>query len=92
MFNGEQDAHQKANDIAEWLGTYDNHLTHGRPIDIKTASAKGLKIVKLEDDQVLQENVLSVFHASILTIEITNCVKMIENDKGIGVFIHNQNR
>lgn len=41
---------------------------------------------------MLQENVLSVFHASILTIEITNCVKMIENDKGIGVFIHNQNR
>ena len=86
MFKGEQDAHQKACDIAEWLGTYDNHLTHGRPISSFTALSKGLKIIELESKQELQEKVLSVFHAAIVTIEITNCVKIIENHNGIGVF------
>ena len=40
----------------------------------------------LEDEQDFQEKVLSVFHASIVTIEVTNCVKIIENQNGIGVF------
>lgn len=86
MFSGEQDAHEKSKSIADWLGTFDNHLTHGRPIPIITAKEKGLKIIQLEDDQQLQDKVLSVFHSSIVTIEITSCVKMIENHNGVGVF------
>lgn len=86
MFKNDLDAHQKASSIAEWLGTYDNHLTHGRPIPIGMARSKGLKVISLEDNQELQEKVLSVFHAAIVTIEITNCVKIIENNNGVGVF------
>lgn len=86
MFHGAADARVKAKDIAEWLGTFDNHLTHGRPISIETALSHGLKIAKLESDQELQEKVLSVFHSAIVTIEITNTVKIIENNKGVGVF------
>ena len=86
MFHGEAGAKAKAKDIAEWLGTFDNHLTHGRPISIETALSHGLKIAKLESDQELQERVLSVFHSAIVTIEITNTVKIIENNKGVGVF------
>mgnify|MGYP000154146644 CR=1 FL=1 len=92
MFNGEEDAHQKAASIAEWLGNFENHLTHGRPIPIATAIEKGLHVTQLEDDQVLQEKVLSVFHASIITIEITNCVKMIENHNGVGFFTQFQRK
>ena len=86
MFAGAPDAKQKSYEIAEWLGTFDNHLTHGRPISLETALLSGLKIIRLEDNQELQERVLSVFHSAIVTIEITNCVKMIENNKGVGVF------
>ena len=39
---------------------------------------KGVKIQKLEDNQKLQEKVLSVFHAATLTFDMTNCIKIIE--------------
>lgn len=87
MFSEKANAHDLAHDIAEWLGTYDNHLTHGRPIPISVAQTQGLHVTALEDDQDLQEKVLSVFHAAIVTIEVTNCVKIIENQNGVGTFI-----
>ncbi len=92
MFKGEVNAHEKAHSIAEWLGTYENHLTHGRPIPIAIVVEKGLKVKPLEEDQELQERVLSVFHSAIVTIEITNCVKMIENHNGVGFFTQVQRK
>lgn len=87
MFVGQADAHAKARNIADWLGTYSNHLTHGRPIPIAVAQDKGLIVTALEDDQNLQEKVLSVFHAAVVTFEVTNCVKIIENQHGVGTYI-----
>lgn len=84
MFHGE--APEIASSIAAWLGDYQQHKTHGRPIAIDLARAKGLKVVPLEDDQELQERVLSVFHAIMLTFESTACVKIIENHDGKGSF------
>lgn len=87
MFDGQANAHDLANHIAEWLGTYSNHLTHGRPIPISIAQAEGLNVRALEDDQNLQEKVLSVFHAAIVTFEVTNCVKITENQNGVGAYM-----
>lgn len=78
---------QKANAIATWLGKAENHLTHGRPIPCNIASNQGLRIIELESDQELQEKVLSVFHASMVTLDVTNCVKIVENQNGIGNYI-----
>lgn len=86
MFKDDPDGETKANDIAEWLGTASNHLTHGRPIPYNIARDKGLKIIELESDQNLQEKVLSVFHSSIVTIDVTPCVKIIENQNGVGSY------
>ena len=87
MFSGDVNAHTRANSIAQWLGTYSNHLTHGRPIPISIAQQQGLNVIALEDDQLLQEKVLSVFHAAIVTFEVTTCVKIIENQNGIGTYM-----
>lgn len=87
MFNGEMDGKVKAKKIANWLGTASNHKTHGRPIPYNIARDVGLKIIELESDQDLQEKVLSVFHSSIVTIEVTNCIKLIENQNGKGTYI-----
>ena len=87
MFAGQPNRANKADAIANWLGTFSNHLTHGRPISITEASSQGLVVTPLEGDQNLQEKVLSVFHASIVTFEVTNCVKIIENQNGVGSFI-----
>jgi hypothetical protein len=44
--------------------------------------AQGLKIVDLEDDEQLQDAVLSIHHACMLTVGNHNVVKLIENHKG----------
>lgn len=87
MFKDDEDRENKSDSIASWLGAADTHKSHGRPIPLEECVNKGLKIVKLEDDQQLQEKILSVFHSSIVTIEITNCVKFIENQNGKGIYI-----
>jgi len=86
MFCNDSNAEQIAKDIAEWLGNAKEHKTHGRPIGIDQALDRGLKVDALEDDQDLQEAVLSVFHATVVTFQVTECVKMVENQNGRGVY------
>ena len=64
------------------------HKTHGRPIGLSIAKGKGLNIISLEEDQEFQEKVLSVFHASTVTLEVTDCMKFIENHEGKGSFLN----
>ena len=92
MFAGTENAEEISSNIAEWLGNDVNHLTHGHPISIKEAEEHGLKVIALEMDQELQDKVLSVFHASIVTMEMTSCVKIIENHLGVGVFTQVQRK
>jgi hypothetical protein len=85
MFAGAQEAN--AQEIAAWLGNFNEHKTHGRPIGIALARSKGLKVTALEDDQRLQEAVLSVFHATMVTFQGTHCLKLIENQNGKGHYL-----
>lgn len=78
---------QKAKDIAEWLGNFDEHRTHGRPIGYDLAKEKGLNVSRLEDDQPLQEAVLSVFHAMMVTFQSSSALKIIKNHKGKGHYL-----
>jgi len=86
MFQNLPEAGRPGRSIADWLGNAKEHRTHGRPIGIEIARAKGLNVVPLEADQALQELVLSVFHATTVTFDVTPCVKMIENHKAKGTF------
>jgi hypothetical protein len=85
MFKGQEK--QKAHDIADWLGKFDEHKTHGRPLGYEIAHEKGLNVTRLEDDPALQEAVLSVFHATMVTFQVTNCLKVIENHQGKGHYL-----
>ncbi|AKH21594.1 SDH family Clp fold serine proteinase [Sedimenticola thiotaurini] len=85
MFGSDQD--KKGTDIAKWLGNAAEHKSHGRPINIEKCKEIGLKVAALEDDQDYQEKVLSVFHASAVTLDITSCIKFIENQNGKGWFL-----
>lgn len=87
MFKDITGGKDKAKKIAHWLGIAKNHKTHGRPIPYNIAKSEGLNVTELESDPDLQEKVLSVFHSSIVTIEITNCIKIIENQNGQGTYI-----
>lgn len=81
-------SNKKGRQIANWLGDARIHKTHGRPIMIAQAKQQGLKIEELESDQQLQEKVLSVFHATTVTFETTNCMKLVENHLGKGSYLN----
>jgi len=78
---------KKGHEIAEWLGNAGEHKTHGRPIGITLADSKGLVVKALEEDQGLQDRVLSVFHAAAVTLDVTSVIKFIENHIGKGWFL-----
>jgi len=74
-------------ETADWLGDSTEHKTHGRPISAALAKSRGLNVIALEDDQQLQDKVLSVYHATMLTFAKTNCVKIIESHEGKGFYV-----
>lgn len=78
---------KRGKEIAEWLGNFEEHKTHGRPINYDLAKEKGLNVKRLEDDQELQDKVLSVYHSTLLTFDVTDCVKIIENQHGKGSYV-----
>ena len=78
---------KKGAEIAEWLGSASIHKTHGRPIGISVAEKKGLVVKALEDDQELQDKVLSVFHACAVTLDVTQVIKFIENSENKGWYL-----
>lgn len=84
MFKGQTTTAPKT--ISDWLGSAKQHLTHGKPINIDAALAKGLNVTSLESDQKLQDLVLSIFHSTMVTFDVTGCVKIIENQDGKGWF------
>jgi len=86
MFKDIPAAQKQGVKIAEWLGNAKEHKTHGRPLTIEVVKAQGLKVTPLEDDQKLQDLVLSLFHATMVTFDTTPCVKLIENQNGKGWF------
>jgi membrane-bound ClpP family serine protease len=55
---------------------------HSRHIHFDKAKELGLKVSLLEDDDKLQDLVLSLHHAYIATLMMTNTSKLIESDLG----------
>ncbi|WP_419921764.1 hypothetical protein [Candidatus Poriferisodalis sp.] len=79
MLNGD---HAKSEAVAAWFADFSEFKSHGRPVTISDALAQGLKVTPLEDDQVLQDLVLSVHHAVRHTFNDTGTTKLIENHHG----------
>jgi hypothetical protein len=86
MFKDDGDRAEKGRRIADWLGNAREHKTHARPISADEAEAHGLKVERLEADQTFQEAVLSVFHATMVTFQVTQCVRLVENHEGNGLY------
>jgi hypothetical protein len=82
MFRGDPLAAQKVQAIIDELGSNRATQTHSRHIHKAKAKAIGLKIVDLEADEKLQDAVLSVHHASMITFDQAGAYKMIENHLG----------
>jgi len=85
MFSGDSEAHKKAKSIVKHLSNHDNTKTHSRHIHFAEALEFGLKIKSLEEDQNLQDTVLTIHHAFMHTFANSPAIKIIENHLGKAV-------
>ncbi|MEW6210627.1 MAG: S49 family peptidase [Acidobacteriota bacterium] len=83
MFAGDADPGAKSDAVIRELADHSVTKTHSRHLSMEKCKSIGLKITPLEDDQALQEAVLSVHHACIHTLASTNATKIIENQDGV---------
>lgn len=82
MLSGDPNAVTKADAIVAGLSDVDDNKSHARHIHIDKCEALGLKIERLEDDQELQEAVLTVHHCFMHSLAVSGAAKLVENQNG----------
>lgn len=87
MFNGEQDAADKANKIISELSSHEQTKTHARHIHVNQLQELGVKVTLLEEDQKLQDAVLTIHHTCVNTLQQTAAVKIIENQNAVSFIV-----
>lgn len=80
MCNGDM---QKVRNIVDTFSNHTVQKSHSRHISKKECIEAGLVISDLEDNQELQDAVLTTHHAFMHTFSNTHCVKIIENHDGV---------
>lgn len=74
--------------IVAHLNEHDDSKVHDRHFNYKFCQDIGLKIMMIEDDDELQDKVLSAHHAYMITLDSTPSIKIIENQNGKAVVSH----
>lgn len=82
MLSGQPNGARRARSIARRLKNHKEFKSHSRHISRDRARGMGLVVHDLEQDQVMQDLVLSVFHATTLAFEASPVVKIIQNHQG----------
>jgi len=82
MFKGAPDARQKAEAAAKWFANFSAFRSHGRRVSRDDARAQEIRVSNLEEDDALQDAMLSVNHAFNHTLAGTQVFKIIENHHG----------
>lgn len=82
MLAHEADPQAAAATIMSQLMDYAGTTAHNHHFLIDKCREMGLNVVALEDDQELQEDVLSVHHSFVASFARTNSIKVIQNSEG----------
>jgi len=83
MFENDQNASSKASTLSQYLSDHTNFLSHNRRIGrTHLEDNTPMKVNELEENQDLQDAVLSVFHAVTATHSHQRYTKIIENQQG----------
>lgn len=83
MFKDSANRQEDAKKIVQELSSRDSMKSHSRHIGKERCKKIGLKITDLEDDQTLQDLVLTVHHSYMHTFANSPAIKIIENHNGI---------
>ena len=81
MFRRRKNRTALAAKAVEYLSDHDHTKSHARHIPVEEAE-KLLKVTRLEDDNELQDLVLTVHHAFMHTFANSPAVKVVENHMG----------
>ena len=73
---------EQAPEVAAWFADFSRFKSHNRPVTMDDLIEQGPKVTRLENDQTLQDLVLSVHHAVRHTSNDTGTIKLIENHRG----------
>jgi hypothetical protein len=82
MLENKPDKEQLADRILQELGDHALTKSHARHISADKCEEIGLVVERMEDDDDLQDAILSVHHACIHTLSSTPAFKIIENQNG----------
>jgi ATP-dependent protease ClpP protease subunit len=91
MLKDDPEAAEKIKQIVGFLNDSQNTYAHDNHIDAEQARKIGLKVIDLEDDQELQDIVLTIHHAYMETFNQSPLFKVVENHVGVGTFIRGAN-
>ena len=84
--------HDQAEQISRWLSDHKTFKSHRRHISRDDLKSYGLIMRDLEEDESLQDLVLSVYHATTHTFSGTGVVKIVENHAGRAFIKHHISR
>jgi len=88
MFEGAPDADAKASAIVNSLSSASINKAHNKHIHLESLTNMGIIVERLEDNQKLQDAVLTVHHAYMHTLSGSSALKITENDDGRAVVKH----
>ena len=90
MFANDPQGPAKADAVADYLGSRQNFLSHGRRIRIGDLVAHGLKVLDLRTNLPLRQAVWELWCAVDLTMRNTPTVKLYENGQGHRVVVRSE--
>lgn len=82
MLSGESNPADAANTTVGHFMDYRGTTEHAHHFLIDKCHDMGLKVMAIEDDQGLQEDILSVHHSFVASFARTNAIKIIQNAAG----------
>jgi len=83
MFARRKDAKHNAKAVVRRLTDYRGNKAHDRHIHIEECKQMGLRVIDVEQDQTLQDLLLTVHHCYMHSLMNTASFKMIENHLGV---------
>lgn len=89
MFKDKPESTLIIDKIISTIASHDHTKSHERHISAGMAKQMGLKVMMIEDQQTLQDAILSIHHISMLSLSAGRFSKIIENQNGksvIGVY------
>lgn len=86
MFSGDAQALRKAKKVVKELSDYQKNKVHDRHIHYDECVAMGLKVTLIEENQELQDLILTVHHCYMHVFMNSTAYKIIENHLGAAIF------